>query len=290
MKQVTLNRLIFALVLLFLAAGCSPGNTESGATRIIEPTPTLHPFFTEGLNASKVNTKNIVELIPTASLPPPTESKPAEEAMVSETPVPSSTATPRATATPSATSTPVILPTITIYDDTLNGNWSLVASSGVRYAIQNKTAAHNGKYAIAVTPTRDFGKLAFTVKFGSDEIYLRDETLGVKFWLYSGEATVGPGDLAVSVIGSNEIPYWKWNDTSVTNDHEPIFSETRLYDLEFNDAIPPKTWVQVEVWLDELQFDPIYKYVTGINILNGEGFRDTIYIDQVELVKTPGSP
>ena len=55
----------------------------------------------------------------------------------------------------------------------------------------------------------------------------------------------------------------------------------------FNDAIPPDTWVQVEVWLDELLFDPEYKYVTGIYIKNGEDFRDTIWIDQVELVTTP---
>ena len=138
-----------------------------------------------------------------------------------------------------------------------------------------------------MTPTRDYGNLAFTVKFGTKETYLREKTLGVRFWLYSGDATIGTQDLAVSVVGSNKYPYWVWNDSSVTNDNDPVFSETRLQYLGFNDAIPPDTWVQVEVWLDELLFDPEYKYVTGIYIKNGEDFRDTIWIDQVELVTTP---
>jgi hypothetical protein len=198
--------------------------------------------------------------------------------------------TPDETPTPSPTATPEILPTVLIYDDNLNNNWYLSTSQGIKYYLQNKTIAHNGSYAMALTPTRDYGNLVFTVKANSKDVYLREQTLGIRFWLYTGEATVGTDDLIVSVIGSNKYPYWRWNDTSVTNENDPTFPETRLYYLDFNDAIPPQTWVQVEVWLDKLVDEPEYTYVTGIVIKNGVDFRDTIYIDQVELVKTPGSP
>ena len=122
----------------------------------------------------------------------------------------------------------MILPTITVYDDALNKNWSLSTSTGVKYYLQDRNAVHDGEFAIAMTPTHDYGNLAFTVKFGTKETYLREKTLGVKFWLYGGDATIGTQDLAVSVVGSNKYPYWVWNDSSVTNDHDPVFSETRL--------------------------------------------------------------
>jgi hypothetical protein len=199
------------------------------------------------------------------------------------------TPTPDDTATPMATPTPDDLQTVTIYDDNLNKDWYIVNSTGVKYFLHSKNAVHDDTYAIALTPTKDYGNLAFTVKFGSSESYPRDQTLGFRFWLYSGDVTVGTEDLAVSVVGSNDVSYWKWNDKSVTNTVDPVFPETRLYYLGFNDAIPPHTWVQVEVWLDDLKFEPEYKFVTGIYIKNGEGFRDTVYIDQLELVKKPSS-
>ncbi len=290
MERFNFSKLLLASILLSLTFGCLPGRADNNTPPIKEPTPTLHPFFVEGQLSSNITTLRVVQPAPTF------EPLPTEAAIESITPTPDvdeqsavATPSPTVTVTPAATATPEILPTVTIYDETLNKNWSISTSSGVNYVLQKRTATHNGTYAIAMTPTRDYGNLAFTVKFGSSEVYLRDETVGVRFWLYSGDATIGLQDLAVSVVGSNENPYWKWNDSSVTNVHEPVFSETRLQYLGFNNAIPPKTWVQVEVILDNLQFDPTYKYVTGIYILNGEDFRDTIYIDQLELVKTPGS-
>jgi hypothetical protein len=91
------------------------------------------------------------------------------------------------------------------------------------------------------------------------------------------------------VLGSNSYTYWLANDTSVPTDttvtvEAPLFSETRLYDLHINRAIPPGTWVQVVVWLDDLIYDPEYTYVTGMYIKNNKGFLNTFYIDQVNLL------
>ena len=41
------------------------------------------------------------------------------------------------------------------------------------------------------------------------------------------------------------------------------------------------------LWLDELEFEPDYEYVTGFYIKNNEGFLGTFYIDQVSLLVLP---
>jgi hypothetical protein len=65
---------------------------------------------------------------------------------------------------------------------------------------------------------------------------------------------------------------------------EPAFSETRLYYLDINRTIPPDTWVLIEMWLDELAYEPDYEYVTGFYIKNNEGFAQTYYVDDVQLI------
>jgi hypothetical protein len=318
-----LKIILSGMILLVFLAGCMSVRARSADMATPLPTPTLNAVFVPAQPESTADpltltTSTKVDLFASAdtSLSSPTADTsviaigvdqtatldstpsapaggdatvPAQSDQATPTPSDPLTPMPDDTATPVATPTPAILPTVTIYDETLNGNWSLVTSSGVKYVLQNRTNVHSGTYSIALIPTKDYGNLAFTVKFGSKEAYLRDQTLGVRFWLYSGDATVGTEDLAVSVVGSNDYAYWKWNDTSVTNTQDPVFPETRLYYLGFNNAIPPNTWVQVEVWLDDLQFEPQYKYITGISIKNGEGFRDAVYIDQLELVKKPES-
>lgn len=290
--------MILPVLLLFLN-GCLPGVAQGSAVQMIYLTPTLNPVFMGGEGGAALSTSSTGSPASATGFsdgtPQATKTVPSKQAGASVTPTPEQvvppvlpTQAPSATPTPGPTATPLILPTLVVYDDRLNSNWSLNTSTGGTYYLQNQTAAQSGEYAITFTPTQDFGNLAFTVKFNTKETYLREEILGVRFWLYSEEGEIGADELAVSVVGSNEYPYWKWNDTSVTNTSEPIFSETRLYDLDFNAPIPPKTWVQVEIWLDELKFDPLYQYVTGIFIKTGEGFRNPITIDQVELVKAPG--
>jgi hypothetical protein len=116
------------------------------------------------------------------------------------------------------------------------------------------------------------------------ESYLRDRVEGVSFWIYSAENYLGNDDLSVTVLGSNNYRYWKSNDDSVENIYEPLFSQTRLYFLGFNRSVPPDTWVEVIVWLDDLIYDPDYNYVTGMYILSDELYSGTILIDNVELI------
>ena len=72
--------------------------------------------------------------------------------------------------------------------------------------------------------------------------------------------------------------------TPESSDADSSFSETRLYFLDIKHTIPPDTWVEVVVWLDQLIYDPPYKYVTGVYIKNDQGFFNTFYVDHVSLL------
>jgi len=114
--------------------------------------------------------------------------------------------------------------------------------------------------------------------------------LGVSFWLNSGDAPVRPDDLAVTVVGSDAFPFWIAGDDSVAinnpaaNEELPTFSETRLSFLHVDRTLPPQTWIKIEVWLDELLYDPDYTYVTGFYVKNDASFFQTVYIDDVALL------
>ena len=214
-------------------------------------------------------------------------------------------------ATPTATALPDIKPTVvpatavaapapttqpleevSIFGDQVNGNWELKNSSGMSFYFAEHQVVSDGTVSAVITPTRDFGELFFTVHKKSQTVYLRERVLGVTFWLNGGPNGIRTSDLAVTVVGSNAYPYWVENDTSVTvtgrvTKDMPLFSETRLYYLGINRDIAPNTWVKVELWLDDLKFDPDYTYVTGIYIKNDAGFRGPFYIDQVNLVTMP---
>ncbi len=175
----------------------------------------------------------------------------------------------------------------TVYTDALAAGWSATESWGVRLNLQDTSYVYDGEFAVAVTPEEDYGSLFFTVAPGSPSVYLYDRTLGVSFWL-----NAGPGDeplyldqLAVTVVGSNAYTYWREEDDSVEiEEGESFFSETRLYYLGLNRALPAETWVEVMVWLDDLPFDPDYTYVTGLYVKSDVGFRQTFYVDEVALV------
>lgn len=188
---------------------------------------------------------------------------------------------------------------VAVYDDELNENWTTDNSAGVRFDLNStlrwydeldpNTQLSSGAMAIALEPTADFGQLFFTVRSDSGETYHRDEILGVSFWMYSGTSIIDTGDFAVTVTGSNLQPHWSPDDGSVFFDSEDSFSETRFYDLEINRAVPPDSWIKVEIWLDDLLFDPNYEYITGIYIKNDIGFRNRIFVDRVNLIKYRGA-
>ena len=143
-------------------------------------------------------------------------------------------------------------------------------------------------------PTNDFGRIFLTVQKDARKSYPRDRILGIRFWLSGGENTIGTGDLAVTVTGSNQYTYWVVDDTSVKVDTpvtaiSPLFPETRLYFLHINRSIPPNTWAEVIIWLDDLVDDPHYSYVTGMYIKNDKGFLDTYYVDDVQILVQKGA-
>jgi hypothetical protein len=237
------------------------------------PTPTLASFFRD----------------------PPTSATslvPASPGQVPVSPTTPAALTPGPTA-PAPTRIIDQITTLSVYDDALNSDWNAEHSDKTEYNLASKEYVHNGKAAIAVTPTNDFGRLFLTVRKDARKTYPRERVLGFSFWLNGGPNTIATSDLAVTVIGSNQYSYWVADDTSVKVDtpitvDTPLFSETRLYFLHINRSIPPNTWVEIVVWLDDLQFDPDYTYVTGLYIKNDKGFLDTYYVDDIQILVQKG--
>jgi hypothetical protein len=194
--------------------------------------------------------------------------------------------TPRA---PAPTRTADQVAAISLYDDTLNADWSAERSRKVKYDVASTAVVHGGKKAIMVTPTDDFGQFFLTVRKDAREIYPHDRILGISFWLNGGTSSIATSDLAVTVTGSNQYAYWVEDDTSVKVDtpvtaDAPLFPETRLYYLHINHSIPPNTWVEVILWLDDQVYDPDYVNITGMYIKNDQGFLHPYYIDDVQLL------
>ena len=194
---------------------------------------------------------------------------------------------------PTPSAQPVIrsaaqLKPVAVFSDSLDPNWSLDNSWGMDWAPDSAVVSPSGAKTIRFTPTEDFGGLFFTVQKSASAPYLREKTFGITFLLNPGDSTLGPDELAVTVVGSNEYPYWLKGDTSVSSENKgQMFSETRLYYLAVNRSLPPNSWTQINVWLDKLIYDPLYLNVTGIYLKTDRGVRKTIHIADVSLMVTP---
>lgn len=263
-------KILFLTCLLGLAIGCSAA--VQGEAESTDPTPTLNAAFNSGGKTSQ-----------------PQETVQGDDSMSSEPVlVPSEPPVETPLPVPLPTLTPV--PTIStriekIYSDALDANWSLDNSREVSYDLEDDYFVYDGNYALAYSPKVEYAELVFSVEESSDEIYLRDDVLAVRFWLYTGDDYIATDDFALSVVGSNAFPYWVVGDDSVTvQDNKPLFPETRLYYLNINKDIPPDTWFQVELWLNDLIDEPVYKYVTGIVLKNDADFLRRVSIDNLELV------
>jgi hypothetical protein len=256
-----------------------PGSADLAGTPI--ETPTLlqtEAITTEAIAIETVSTEVVsTEAVSTQEITSAPSSGPTQTL----TPTPSPTITPTATQSPTPTAAYRIVP---IYYEDVDDKWAVKYSEMMRYNEKDATAAHDGSRSLSFTPLAGFGQLLLTVRQTAKEEYLRSQAVGVRFWLYSGEQEVAPSDLTVSVLGSNRFPFWIKDDHSVEGDQEPVFPETRLYYLDINQTIPPDTWVEINIWLDELIYEPEYQYITGIQIKNDAGFLGTVYIDQVELL------
>ncbi len=246
-------------------------------------------------------------LLPTSTPAPPlpptsTSVAPAPPLPPTSTPVALAAPLPP-TSTPAApllTTSPPTAPDeqialLPIYDDHLHPDWSTEQSQGVVYDLATDTYTYSGRVAAAISPQRKYGQFFLTVREDTQTVYNRNEILGVSFWLSGGSNSIDPGDLAVTVVGSNAYPYWVAGDTSVQRaagipdteitEEFPLFSETRLYFLDINRTIPPHMWVEIVLWLDEREFDPDYRYVTGIYIKNDDpAYLPTFYIDRMSLL------
>ncbi len=225
--------------------------------------PTLAPVFNPSVVATAVNA---TALVPLATSP-------------------ARTLEPEQTdATPQAGSTRPSVVEDYVFDDALNPNWSLEYSENVNLDVQDTTHVKAGKNAIAVTFEQDFARAFFTVKKDSTQQYARDKTWGVTMWLNTGANDLGPEDLSVTVIGSNAQPYYVPNDTSVVTNDKMFFSETRLVYFGVSRQLPQETWIELTVELDNLPYDPDYKYITGIYVKNDKNIRGTIYLDRVAML------
>lgn len=259
--------LMTGLIVLLALSGCVSGSISGAVLPIIVATPTNSAYFSQNKNAYTGNVQDSITISPTLEIP-------ATEEALQPTDMP-----PQATPSPD-------YHYFTIYDEKMSYDWVLENSKGVSYDITNTTSAYQGQYALSLQPQTDFGSLLFSVHKGASRKYLRSNIAGISFWVYSADDYIQTSDFSVSVIGSNQYDYWVANDNSVSNIYEPKFSETRLYFLDVNRAIPPKQWVQIEVWLDQLIYDPDYQYLTGIMIKNDEGVRYKILVDDLQLILT----
>jgi hypothetical protein len=281
------------LWLWLILSGCTAvaaptANPNSGA---IVPTATLHPLFLQetgsgaGGQTAVIGVTGNVNSTPAAAgrLTQPAADTAAAAATATVWP----TITPLPTRQPTPTPPPVTI--VTLYDEELLPGWSLRQSSAVSWRILNNDPVYSGRNSISLSPQADYGILFFTVEADSAATYPRAQVQGISFWLFSPDEPLGLDDLSISILGSNIYPYWIRGDNSVENESWPVFSETRLEFLGFNYPIPPNEWTKVEVWLEDLLFDPDYEYVTGFYIKNDEGFYKTVYIDQVEMVMSADS-
>ncbi|MCX6054726.1 MAG: hypothetical protein NTZ74_07420 [Chloroflexi bacterium] len=171
-----------------------------------------------------------------------------------------------------------------IFSDSLDPNWSMDQSWGIKRSLDNSAFTYLGNNSIRVQATEDFGSLFFTIQKNTSRSYLRAKLAGISLWVNPGDNTIRPDQLAVSVIGSNDNNYWVQGDTSVIFiGKNQFFSETKLYYLNVNRSLPANSWTQIIVWLDKLVYDPEYKYLSGFYIKTDKGFQSPFYVADVAL-------
>lgn len=303
------QRLLTGCVLLgtLLLIGCGGNNTPPVAAD--EGTPTMHPYFGWG-SASPASvtatppptdpdaTPTVFRYFANTELPTPRPTntrRPTTTPRPTEAPEPTNTAPPASeSAAPAESDNSSEAAALSaegslIFGEALNPNWTLAESWDVRYDMTSTDYSHSGEFAISVTPNEAFGSIFFAVDPNTEQDYFYTDILGVSFWINPGEQDLALEDMAIAVLGSNDYPYWRSDDNSVEGSSgEDGFSETRLYFLEFNRALPAGEWSEVIVWLDNLIYDPTTRYLTGFYIKTGEAYEGTYFIDEVLLITEGG--
>ncbi len=200
---------------------------------------------------------------------------------------------------------------VVLFDDELHPNWQTHAAPGMKLSLEAVSHVHSGIYALSISPLTnndeeiqgrpeitdlEENQLAFRVSPETTDWYRPDRLAGISFWLNTGLNQVEPGDMTLIVTGSNIQPFWAKGDESAGGPDEiETFSGKRAYSLGIEHTVPPETWVEVYVSLEELVYDPDqdntlieapeYAYFTGFYlVLNNVKQFQPFYIDDVELV------
>jgi len=269
--------ILLGVLLSLTLAACSGGRATSTPQVAHFPTPTFHGLFAEKVDPGSTETDPQLTTTPTVAS--------FFQEHQTATPQPTKTATP--TSPPSIQEFPLTgTYSQTLYADSFNPNWKLERDNRVAVNIRSRDVPRQGQYSISITPKERLRPVYIIVTQDSTEVYLRDQVLGFRFWINSGNDYLEPEDLSVTILGSNEYPYYVAGDNSVTSSYDPVFSETRLYFLGFSRSVPPYTWAEVIVWLDDLIYDPIYEYVVGLYLKNGENFIQSYYLDDIQVILT----
>jgi hypothetical protein len=253
----------FFLISILVLVGCNPTQPAAAVTPVPYPTPTIHSMFSQPSSQTP-----LVLAFP----------KSAETGVISE----------RSGSLVSAEEDfPVQaaveeLRTVIVYDENIQPPWHIFSPGGMTFNPISTRQSYEGTRSIEVTPTLPESKLYIALMPRGQVSFPREQVIGISFWLYSGEEELDLYDLAVTAIGSNEYPYYQVTDRSGEN--QKPYEETFLYWLGFNDNIPPQTWVEVQIWLNEMLYDPEYRYVTGLYLTNRFNFKRTFYIDNVSLI------
>ncbi len=228
---------------------------------------------------------------PTESFPTETPNNLSPTIVDTNTP----TSTPEPTYTPSPTidlSTPDIKLTnvryVMIYSDEFNPDWELIQNNDVETNIEAKTLFNSGTQSIAITPKIGLSRTNFVVKEDASKYYPRDKIFGFRFWINPANGYIKPSNLLVNIIGSNDYSYYVDGDDSVNNNTDPASSETPLDNLGYNQIISPETWFEVIILLDDFAYYIDYEYIVGFYIKNAEGFLQTFYIDDIQLIIEEG--
>jgi hypothetical protein len=183
---------------------------------------------------------------------------------------------------------------VPVYDDALSAGWSVKNSFQTTLDLRSQDAIYQGRFAIKVQPQITTGIIYFTLDKTATKYFARNKVQALRFYISGGTDPLDKNAIAVAIVGSNAHPYWVDNDTSVqidgrVTDNLPVFSETRLSFLGINRSIPPKTYVKVTIWLNDLIYDPFYNYVTGFYLKTDKASAPTFYIDDVSLLMQPNT-
>lgn len=253
--------------LMLTLASCTELATEPP---IPMPTPTTHSLFIKADTYQPIPA-NIEQNDPVE-----------DEKPVIPNPTTLASPTVKPSITPAATATPrIVQREIILYDEEVKENWGL-STKGMTYLVNSPDFAFSGNGAIAFTPSKPEGMLYFALQSNTDEVYRREDVIGFSFHLHSGRNGLELDDMAFSAIGSNEVTYFIEGDNSAVE--KTAYQNTYLRWLGFNEAIPRNTWIEVDIILNKMQFDPIYEYVTGFYITNRIFDGSTYYLDDISII------